>query len=284
MRDYSTFWVSVPSSTSVRVGRSSNHESGPLPNHLQNKEKIPTPDESSLVEVAQVSYNGFVIRIFTDIRGSGNKSRSFYFEPVVLLDPSSIKSEFNELLKLNLVRFKIKMWDASIRSKVLERLRSLPSLKNINIQKEDVRVMPYEEVQLTVDPGSLLSSIKFKSKPIRYSRLRESLNFQVECASSDVAVKLAENLKKEPDLLLEQWELTLECRGLALGTKLVEMTSSKRIEKPHPIWIFNVSSLPCGTWESNSIAQGNNYALYSMETRSDFLFITNRFSRPNQCA
>ena len=84
--------------------------------------------ESSFVQVTKVRYLDSFIRVFTNMVRPTSVARCFYHEPLVVLDRSSIVSESNELLKKDLVRFKIKMWDAEIRAKVLERLRSLPSL------------------------------------------------------------------------------------------------------------------------------------------------------------
>lgn len=204
-----------------------------------------TLKEPTLVEVAKVSYRDFFVGIYTDITSPRSGGRRFYHDPIVLLDSSSIVPDSNELLKKDLVRFKVKMWDAELRTKVLERLCSLPSMEDEVIHQDDIYVLPFEEVQLTVEPGSLISSIQLKSKPIRYGRLRESLSFQLECASSAVAVELADNFKMNPELFLEQWELALECRGLALGTgtKTVNGSSSKRVME-RPTWLFNVSTLP----------------------------------------
>ena len=58
------------------------------------------------------------------------------------------------------------MWDADIRAEVIERLRSLPGLKNEDIYKEVVHVIPYEEVQLVANPDSVLKSIRLANKPL----------------------------------------------------------------------------------------------------------------------
>ena len=210
--------------------------------------------EPSVVQVTKVRYLDSFIRVYTDTIRPASVARCFYHEPLVVLDRCSIQSESSELLKRISSDSRLK---CGILTKVLERLRSLPSLKNEDIYEEDVHVMPYEEVQLKVEPGSLVSSIKLKSKPIPYIRLTESLNFQFECASSAVAVELADNLKKNPQLFLEQWELVLECRGIAFGTetKPVNGSSSKSVIG-RPTWLFNVSTLSCRTVESDSIVQG----------------------------
>jgi len=118
-----------------------------------------SPLKPSMVQIAQVNHHNFLIRIFTD--SSEENPRRFFFEPVVLLDPKSIIAESFGFLKQDFIRFTIKMWNQDLRSKVLERLRSLPSLANVIIQEDDVCVMPYEEVQLVCDPGTgLNNSIK----------------------------------------------------------------------------------------------------------------------------
>lgn len=241
-----------------------NHEGGQLVNHHHNKQGSAkaTLKEASIVEVAQVSYNRFVIRIFTDVHSPAQNGRCFYFEPVVLLDPSSIVSESNELLKQDLARFKITMWDADIRAKVIDRLRSLPSLKDVNIHEEDVCVMPYEEVQLVVNSDCIPKSIRLADEARSYRRLNESLDFDFECDLPSVADSLAENLKKNPELIIKKWKLALECRGLALdsGAGSIEMAPSKEVYKRRPTWIYNVSTLP--SIRSDNIAQGITVILF----------------------
>jgi len=259
-----------------------NLDSGHLVNHHQNKEKVQQekPEESamstskspSVVEIAKVSFNGFVVRIFTDIHISKNNVRCFYFEPVVTLDPSSIVSESNELLKQDLVRFKIKMWDArfkikmwdaAIRFKVINRLRSLPSLKDVDIQDEDVHVMPYEEVQLVANPDTVPKSIRLSNKPFLYRRLNDNIDFVLECDTPSVAESLAGNLKKNPELIINKWELALVCRGFAYSSAgSSEMTSSEGVEKHRPTWTFNVSTLSSDIVPSDVITRGKFSKLF----------------------
>jgi len=190
---------------------------------VQQPEASASIDEPFFEELSQISYKGYIIRVFSDIHSPRKHPRRFYFEPAVFLVPESIASESNELLKKNLVRFKIQMWDAEIRSKVLEQLRSLPSLTNVEIRLEDVRVLPYKEVQLVVKPGSLdKSNIRLPDEATSYRRLDESLDFFFLCDLPTVAEALADNLKRNPDVIVRMWNLALECRGLAVANGVVE--------------------------------------------------------------
>ncbi len=229
-----------------------NLESGALLNHYHNKEKVQqetmemstkstksTSKSPSVVEVAKVSYLGSFIKVYSDLNSHGGGPRRFYHDPIVLLDRSSIVSESNELLKQDLVRFRIKMWNADIRLKVIDRLRSLPSLMDVKIQEDDVHVMPYEEVKLVAKPGRILKSIQLADEATSYLQLNESLDFDFECDLPSVADALAENLKKNPELMVTKWKLTLECRGLALGS---DAESYEMLSRKCPTWMFNVST------------------------------------------
>jgi len=73
-------------------------------------------------------------------------------------------------------------------------------------------------------------------------------------------------LKKNPEVIINKWELALERRGLALVSEsryLVEMTSSKGVEERRPTWIFDVSThstLTCDAVQSDIII--GNYISY----------------------
>jgi len=219
----------------------------------QNEPKNPKPEASAkstskepfVEEVATVSYNGIIVRIYSDSH-SQRKDRCFFFEPVVFLEPDSIEREFNKLLQQDLVRFKIKMWDAEIHSKVLETLRSSPSLTDLEINEEDVHVMPFEEVQLVVNKGSILKSIRLADRPVSYRRLNESLYFHFKCDLSSEADDLADNLKKKPELIVMEWDLAMECRGI----------------HGRPNCSFNVHTLACDYSKSDAIIPGNRFFLY----------------------
>lgn len=130
---------------------------------------------------------------------------------------------------------------------MLDRLRSLPSLKGGDIQEDDVHLFPYEEVQLVVKTDSVPKSIRLADEVNSYRRLCKSLDFVFECDLPSVADSLAANLKKNPELILKKWKLALECRGLALGlgARTSETTSSKGVVNRHPTRIFNVCTFEC---------------------------------------
>jgi len=141
-----------------------------------------TLEEPPVEEVAKVSYLDFSIGIYQNIHVPGSGPRRFYHDPVVIVDPKSVKSEANELC------FKVKMGDPEIRTLVLARLLSLESFANVNIQLNDISTMPYEEIRLLVRPGTSLKSIKLKEEPIPYYiRMKDNLDFYLKCDYSSVA-------------------------------------------------------------------------------------------------
>ena len=87
---------------------------------------IAKPSSSNrMYEVAKLSYRDFVVGIFAD---KLDDPRRFFFDPIVLLDPTTVSIESDHFLKQNnLVRFKIKMWTKELRSKVFDRLQSIYS-------------------------------------------------------------------------------------------------------------------------------------------------------------
>ena len=137
------------------------------------------------------------------------------------------------------------MWNQDLRSKVLERLRSLPSLSNVIIHEDDVCVMPYEEVQLICDPGTGLDdSIKLMDRPTSYLRFPESLDFYLLCDSLSVANSLVGDIRQNPEFTLSNLQLKLECRrGLV-------MEESQK---------FNVSVLPGGITVRSTIIGNRIY-------------------------
>lgn len=189
-----------------------------------------------IVEITKVSYKKLLIGIFTDSDNEVNNSaRRFYFEPIVILDPKGIFNESEGFLKRDFVRFTIQMWNQELRSKVLERLLTIPTLIGSNkIQEEDVCVMPYEEVQLVFKAGSIHSSFQVTNEPISYLRSRENLDFYFLCDLNSTAKSLAENFRRNPEFMLKSWQMKLECRGLALMAT-DDTTSIK------PRWSFSIN-------------------------------------------
>ena len=189
------------------------------------------PSSSNLIyEVAKLSYRDFSIGIFTD---NLEEPRRFFFEPIVLLDPSTISIEPDHIFKQNnLIRFEIKMWTKELRSKVLDRLRFL----YYDVQLDDISVMPYEELKLVVKPGSIIEQkARLVEETIPYKRLSESIPFYFICDSEDSATILTYDLRQNTELTLERCKLALECNGLTLPVKSLS---------DRPRATFNVSTLP----------------------------------------
>ncbi len=190
-----------------------------------------------VVEVAKLNYKEFTIKIFSDENGNrSNNSRRFFFEPIVVLDPTSVITQSQELFKEDVVRFTIQMWSSEIRSKVLDRLR----LKKFEVDEDDLSVMPYEDVQLVGKPGSIHQSIKIMEEATPYHRLNEKLDFFLLCDSPSTAKVLAENLRRYPDFVVRKWQLALECRGLALDPP----NNDDKVVIKRPLFKLLVSTFP----------------------------------------
>ena len=206
-------------------------------------------------QVAKVSFENFIITIFTDTEKE-RSPRQFYFEPLVILDSHNIITESNDFLKQEFVRFTVKMWNQEMRSKVLNRLRSLPSLNSLVIQEDDVHVMPYKEVQLLFKPNPNgwhhhNDSIQLFNEPTPYNILRETLDFYILCDSALTADMLAADLRHNPGSTLNGLQLVMECRGLVLDN----CSNSAGLKKP--IAKFNVST-------NNSHKGQYSYDLYCL--------------------
>ena len=170
------------------------------------------------------------------------KPRRFFFEPLVFLDPKSIVSNScsHGSLKQDFVRITIQMWNLEIRSKVLERLRSLKSMKNIEIEEEDICVMPFEDVQLVCKSGSLPPFISLSEKPTPYLRSNEDLDFYLLVDESSCANVLAHDIRQNPEFyLISDWQLKLECHGFATesGNTPAGSTISQRPTRAYSISI-----------------------------------------------
>ena len=88
-------------------------------------------------------------------------------------------------------------------------IKTLPNLVNLNIQEDDVCVMPFEEVKLLCDPSeSLLNSLKMTDGPtVSYHRSQESIDFYLICDSSSAAQALADEFRLDPKFTLSNLQL-----------------------------------------------------------------------------
>ncbi len=220
------------------------HSSPGLPNSTQHQHQV--------VQVTKVSYKNFIITVFTD---SVEKSpRQFYFQPLVLLDPKSVVQESNTFLKEEFVRFSVQMWNQELRSKVLEGLRSLPSMSKVMIREDDVYIMPFKKVRLIFKQSSVHhKSIQLAQQPSAYILLNETLDFYLRCDTSSTAGVLAEDLRNNPGSTLNGLQLALECRDLVLDPVKTEAVPHKR-----PMFIFSIATAP-GSNQSHGILFLNNY-------------------------
>ena len=209
--------------------------------YKEKKEQQNTPPPPVLFQVAKVKFHDLLVRIFSD--SLDKKPRQFFFEPLVVLDPKSIVSKSHGFFKQDFICFTVQMWNEELRSKVLERLRSLEGLQNVKIGEEDVCVMPYEEVKLVFKSGSVPKSITLMDQPTSYLRSNENLDFYLLCDVSSASSALAEDFRKFPEFTLKSWKLALECRGLGIQSGTAALTDSMFTGNlKRPTFTFNVST------------------------------------------
>jgi len=91
------------------------------PNNQQKS--APMKAGHRMVEIAKLTYRDFIIGIFK----SKDSTHRFFFEPIVQLDPTSIiTTQSNRLPNTH---------QDAVRFRILDRLRSLPSLKTWKFMK-----------------------------------------------------------------------------------------------------------------------------------------------------
>jgi len=212
-----------------------------------------------IFEVAKVRFHDLLIRIYSDSLDSIR--RQFFFEPLVLLDPKSIVSKLHNSLQQNYIQITIQMWNDEVRSKVLERLRSLPTLQRVQIEEEDICVMPFEEVQLVCrKSGGISPSIWLLDEPTSYFRYNQNLNFSLLCDAPSTASAFADDFRQNPEFTVKEWQLKLECRGLSSKTGTIPAGSEP------PTSLFNISIFPS---EFNCLF----HPIYYLFSLSIFIFI-----------
>jgi len=187
-----------------------------------------------LIEVARTRYRDYLISIYAETTYGGKDSnRRYYFEPLVIFNPSSVVWESHGILKQNFVRFSIQMWNAELHSKVLDCL----SNTFVGVREENVNVMPYEEVQLSFSKVNPLQSFRVMNEPVLYVRQNEALDFYFLCDLPDAAETLADDFRHNPEFSLRNFPLKLNCKGLALRNAT---------DMDRPSFTFNVSTFPPG--------------------------------------
>jgi len=176
----------------------------------------------SIYEVAKVTFRDFIITIYTDSDSIMRVQRRFFFEPIVLMDTKSITHISDELRNRDYVRFTIQMWNEEVRSTIQARLRSMRRFKGVDIQEEDIYVMPFKEVRLMSKADSSITSeitsIRLLDEATCYLQPSQSLEFYFDCDSPSVAAGLVNSFRKNPKMIVK--DLELKCYGLALGNGL----------------------------------------------------------------
>jgi len=131
------------------------------------------------------------------------------------------------------------MWNEDVRLKVLERLRTIESLRDVKIEEEEICVMPFEEVQLVCKPGGISHSIRLVDQPTSYLRSNEHLDFYLLCdVPSNV---LAHDFRQNAEFVLNQLGLKLECHGLTTQSGIAPAGSTL---PERPTFVFNISVSP----------------------------------------
>jgi len=209
-------------------------------NNESNKEPEEAPPKNpthQIVEVTTLNYQGFTIKIFSDvISENNNHPRRFYFEPIVLLDPQSVIIQSQQLLvQQNIVRFSIQMWNSEIRSKVLDHLRH----KKFEPDEDNVSVMPYKTVNLVGEAGRMQQSFKILEEATSYHRQNEKLDFFLLCDSSSTAQFIGYRLRHFPEMFVRECKLALECRGLSMNQSMINEAS----DTEHPLFKLYVSTV-----------------------------------------
>ncbi len=203
--------------------------------------KSPTSftSQSSIFQIASVKFRHQLIKVFSNSMDS--QPRLFYFEPLVLLNPKSIIKKSHGSFQRDYIQITIQMWNEKVRSKVLERLRCLESLQNVKFGEDDICVMPFEDVQLVGTSGSLPHFISLNDKPTSYLRSNQNLDFFLFCNEPSSANTLAHDFRQNLEFTLAEWQLKLECRGLAIESGIAHAgsTSLKR-----PVLTFDISISP----------------------------------------
>ncbi len=204
--------------------------------NLQSERPRSTWNEH-LTEVARTSYRDFLIKIFAEINYGGvSSNRHFYFEPIIMLDPKSVSTIASPIChQQKLVPFTLQMWDQHLVSKVQKCLSNIFT----GVRKENIHIMPYEEVQIVIkeqQSGSLEYPFWLMAEATPYDRQNENLVFYLITDSTSTATTLASNLRRNPDVTLRNYPLQLQCKGLALQNPTGGMV--------RPSFTFNIISLP----------------------------------------
>lgn len=193
-----------------------------------------------LVEVAQVNRN-FFIKIFTD---TFYPRRRFFFEPIVQMDRKQIVIEGCDLFQQDVLHFTVQMWNQELLSLVLERLRLLPELGGKKIHEDNIFFLPFEDVHLVYQPGSIPEEIQLFNRQISYldMQMPKFLNFYLLSNSSAAALALADDFRRNLEFSWKKWQLKLVGRGLDLD----KVTSSD-----WPVFSFNVYTIPLTQFQGN---------------------------------
>ena len=169
----------------------------------QNKEDEPAGED--LVPIIQaMPYRQFKIKIY---KHQGQTSQYFY-DPVLLLDPTKVQSRVNKATGKAYVCFPVQMWDEEIERQVAAFLKKLPGCR---IGEElRVQVMPFDELKL-VTRGDLEASGSYHPSinGTSYHQLDQRIQFHLFCETTEAADSLVESFRMDPDFCIQ--DLTLEC-------------------------------------------------------------------------
>ena len=204
--------------------------------------ELDEPDDGELVPVIPMRYRHFRIKIF---KQQSRRVARYFYEPVLLLDPSKIQSQVNKATGQAYVRFLVQMWNEAVEAQVLDWIKSLPG--GANVQGFCVQAMPYDELRL-VKSGDFDTSAVYRL-PIQstpYHQLDQSLQLHVLCETKEAADSLAEAFRADPSFSIQ--DLTLECTIFKSTTSAEpnrkksrpESGSSKNIVRSFKYLRFNI--------------------------------------------
>ena len=171
------------------------------------------------IELTRITYHGFTIRIFTDFKAR-NPLR-FFYDPIVELDPMTIKGESHNFLQNNVVSFTIEMWNHELRWNILSHLRSLAGFSKVVIGEDDIHVLPFEFIQMGHKKNTTIHpSVQLMDEHTPYLRQSQSLQFHIICKSTEDAQGFVQDFRQNPEFVVDSLQLYLKCYGLDLGKQI----------------------------------------------------------------
>ena len=198
----------------------SNHQVNgsdtPIPTTVEPQQNSSSPP---FIELTRITYHGYTSRIFTDFKAR-NPLR-FFYDPIVELDPTTIKGESQSFLQNNVVSFTIEMWNHELRWNILSHLRSLGGFSKVVIGEDDIHVLPFEFIRMGHKKNKIIHpSVQLMDEIKPYLRQSQSLQFHIICNSTADCQGFAQDFRQNPAFVVDSLQLYLKCYGLDLGKQI----------------------------------------------------------------